>query len=236
MTGLARAHGFGNAAAIVPTMNRDESESVTVRAAVGRLWSVGVPVDVAAVSGGTGRPVRAPGYRFDRRHLWIEPADTESATTTAFDDPLQIPLWRQLPPAGTVTAPSGVWVIVGTGPVAEALRRRFTQLEVTVVEPDGSPTEVNGVVTIAGGGEHGDEAMDVVASFAETAAHLVPSLIDGALWMSVTFNGTATAHGDIVDPVAAAVRALPRVLGQECPGLLWAATDLDIDIAVDPQG
>ncbi|MDJ0363087.1 type I polyketide synthase [Rhodococcus sp. H29-C3] len=235
LTGLARAHGFGNAAATVSTMNRDESESITVRAAVGRLWSVGVPVDVAAVSGASGRPVRAPGYQFDRRHLWIEPADAESVTTTAFVDLLQLPLWRQLPPAGTVTAPSGVWVIVGKGPVAEALRRRFEQLEVTVLEPDGSPTEVSGVVTIADAAEHGDEAVEAVTTFAETAAHLVPLLIDGALWMSVTYNGTATAHSDTIDPVAAAVRALPRILGQECPGLRWAATDLGIDIAVDPQ-
>lgn len=228
LTGLTLSHGFDNADAVVSTMSRDESESVTIRSAVGRLWSVGVPVDVAAASGGNGRPIRAPGYRFDRRHLWIEPSDATSGPSAAFDDPLQIPLWRQLPPASATNAPRGTWAVLGSSPPAQSLRERFAQLGVVVAEPESGPTELHGVVSFAH--DH-DGPVDAVTSFSEAARHLVPQIVDGALWVSVTYNGTDPAHSGTVDPVAAAVRALPRVLGQESPGLRWAAVDLDIDIA-----
>lgn len=76
-----------------------------------------------------------------------------------------------------------------------------------------------------------DGPVDAVTSFSQAAGHLVPHVVDGGLWVSVTYNGSDPAHSGTVDPVAAAVRALPRVLGQESPGLRWAAVDLDIDIA-----
>ncbi len=237
LTGLALSHGFDNAAVVVPTMSRDESESVTIRSAVGRLWSVGVPVDVTAVSGGTGpvgdhhspaRPIRAPGYRFDRRHLWIEPSDATSGSSAAFDDPLQIPLWRQLPPASISKTPHGTWAILDSSPAAQSLRNKFAELGVLVTEPEDNPTELHGVVTLA---HAHDGPVDAVTSFSQAAGHLVPHVVDGGLWVSVTYNGSDPAHSGTVDPVAAAVRALPRVLGQESPGLRWAAVDLDIDIA-----
>lgn len=242
LTGLALSHGFDNAAAIVPTMTRDESESVTVRAAMGRLWSVGAAVDVDAVSAGTdvvsGRRIRAPGYRFDTRHLWIEPTDDDgAASSTESDDALQIPLWRQLPPARATSAPNGTWAIVGTGPAASGLREKFVGLGVKVASAGDVGPELHGVVSFADG--H-DTAVETVTSFAESAADLVPHLVDGALWLSVTYNGTDTAfsgtdtaHSATVDPVAAAVRALPRILGQETPGLRWAALDLYVD--TDPD-
>ncbi|MGA9872646.1 MAG: acyltransferase domain-containing protein, partial [Rhodococcus sp. (in: high G+C Gram-positive bacteria)] len=223
LTGLALAHGFANAAAIVPTMNRDESESVTVRAAVGRAWAVGVDVDLAAVSGGAvRRRVRAPGYRFDRRHLWIEPADADTVPSDRVDDPLQIALWRQLPPADATASLQGTWAVVGTCSAAEALRREFASCDADVDDGEAEGA-LHGVVYY--GDEH-DSPAAAVTSFAETAAHLVPRMADNALWLLVTRNGSRVTDSSPVDPVAAALRTLPRILGQEAPGLRWAAVDV----------
>ncbi|MGK2884263.1 MAG: SDR family NAD(P)-dependent oxidoreductase [Rhodococcus sp. (in: high G+C Gram-positive bacteria)] len=242
LTGLALAHGFDDAAAIVATMNRDQSESVGVRAALGRLWSVGVPVDLAAVSGNTGRSIRAPGYRFDRRHLWIEPSDNGTQASARDENSLQtpllqIPLWRQLPPARAVTGPDGVWAIVGDCPAAQALRHRFDELAIEVLATVSDSAELRGVVNFT---EGASGAVEAVATFADTAARFTPQLVDGGFWLSVTSNATATPLDATlldatlldatVDPASAAVRALPRVLGQETPGVRWASLDVTADI------
>lgn len=155
-------------------------------------------------------------------------SDATSGSSAAFDDPLQIPLWRQLPPASISKTPHGTWAILDSSPAAQSLRNKFAELGVLVTEPEDNPTELHGVVTLA---HAHDGPVDAVTSFSQAAGHLVPHVVDGGLWVSVTYNGSDPAHSGTVDPVAAAVRALPRVLGQESPGLRWAAVDLDIDIA-----
>jgi amino acid adenylation domain-containing protein len=54
---------------------------------VGRLWTCGVDVDLATVTGTGGRRVSLPGYPFQRRRYWIEPRRDGSATVGALTGP-----------------------------------------------------------------------------------------------------------------------------------------------------
>ncbi|MEO3848392.1 SDR family NAD(P)-dependent oxidoreductase [Streptomyces sp. B8F3] len=88
---------------------------------LGAVWSAGAAVDWAAVQGDDRHPaLRLPGYAFQRRRFWVEPAGTsrgsQPAATTA-DDWFHAPGWQRLTlPARRATGPSGdVWVVLGAG-------------------------------------------------------------------------------------------------------------------------
>ncbi|KAB7837015.1 acyltransferase domain-containing protein [Streptomyces mobaraensis] len=74
LTGLARARGGDNP--VVPAMRHpraEEPDHRTLLDAVGRLWTLGVPADVAAVHAGRSpRRVPLPGYPFRRTRHWID--------------------------------------------------------------------------------------------------------------------------------------------------------------------
>ncbi|ALE81354.1 hypothetical protein WY02_26620 [Pseudonocardia sp. AL041005-10] len=66
-----------------------------------------------------------------------------------------------------------------------------------------------------------------MAGFGAHAADLPDD--DAPRLLLVTRRGARIAADGPADPAAAALRALPRVLGQERPGLAWATTDLGAD-------
>lgn len=75
---LARQSPNARGAAIVPTLpapGEDRSSWESVLMAVGTLWTAGVEPDWAAFQG-DGRRVSLPGYPFQRRRYWVEPAVT----------------------------------------------------------------------------------------------------------------------------------------------------------------
>ncbi|MGW4820642.1 SDR family NAD(P)-dependent oxidoreductase [Streptomyces sp. NPDC004227] len=90
-------------------------------AGLGAVWSAGAEVGWAAVQGpDRHRPVRLPGYAFQRRRYWVEPAEqprgTAPAVTTA-DGWFYTPGWQRLtlPARGTVPATGDTWVVLGAG-------------------------------------------------------------------------------------------------------------------------
>ncbi|WP_324787956.1 SDR family NAD(P)-dependent oxidoreductase [Streptomyces sp. H51] len=109
---------------------------------LGALWSAGAVVDWAAFHGDEqSRPVRLPGYAFQRRRYWVEPAPRTEAGRTAPADRRKAPTdasaadlfagpgWRRMPftPAPRDTPRGGVWVLLGAElPLGGALAARLT--------------------------------------------------------------------------------------------------------------
>lgn len=240
LTGLTLAHAFPDVVAATATMNHDEPESITVRSAFGRVWSAGVPVDPAAPTGGVGRVVRAPGYRFDRQHVWIEPAESRQPSgEVSADEPLQVPVWRQTAwrhaptPTDAPSIPTGRWWVAGTSVLAQGIARRLRAAGVHTLEDDeidAETTGLDGVVCVGddtvGTADCVDSVVRSVEKFASRVALGTPALAPTAMWVSVTRGAVRVTGDDRVNPAAAAVRALPRVLGQEQACVRWLSVDL----------
>ncbi|WP_234379953.1 type I polyketide synthase [Streptomyces sp. CMB-StM0423] len=96
---------------------RDDAHLLT---SLGSVWSAGAAVDWAAVQGEDRHlPLRLPGYAFQRRRYWVEPAETPRGTRPAAtaDDWFHAPGWQRVTlPARRTAGPTGdVWVVLGAG-------------------------------------------------------------------------------------------------------------------------
>ncbi len=254
LAGLARRHASPQLRAALPTLERGDPESVTVREAVGALWAHGVPVDLAALSAPGRRRVGAPGYAFQRRRLWIDPPQYATPGPhrggSDADNPLQLPAWHQIAPSEPAPMPGGRWLVAGTGPLAEALRAELAAGGAVVVPamgpgpleapgageavPGPSDQDLAGAVVVAGNARRAstgivDAAVDALVGMGVVAATVTRAAAAGArppALLLVTRNGEQVGDEPMPDPAHAALRVLPRVLGQELPGLAWATVDL----------
>ncbi|HEX5741369.1 MAG TPA: SDR family NAD(P)-dependent oxidoreductase, partial [Pilimelia sp.] len=200
---------------------------------LGRLWQHGVPIDHAATVAGPRRRVPLPGYAFQRRRFWIDPqprvtghrAPGEAAGEPSAAAPLQLPTWRQLPPLPPARLVGQRWLVVGpepyAGQVVAALRAAGAE---PVADLDADTT---GVVSLLGldGGPAGERVHRAVAAYGKLAQAGAGRDAPLAL-VQVTLDAEAVDGAEAVDPAAAAVRGLPRVLGQELPRLRWRCLDL----------
>jgi acyl transferase domain-containing protein/thioesterase domain-containing protein/NAD(P)-dependent dehydrogenase (short-subunit alcohol dehydrogenase family) len=243
LAGLARRHDLPALRTAITTFGIEDADSdlAAARSALGSLWAHGVDVDFAATHRARRRRVPLPGYAFQRRSLWIEPPALVGRTPRDeepdSDEPLQVRVWQQRPPADPGTSLSGRWLVNGSN--AESVAEISAVLCQAGAEPV-SPQEAAGplagaiaVVDVAP--SHGAEptaVADEVLAHAELARvifdHTPPVLLQ------VTRNAVAAQSTDRPIPSAAAVRVLPRVIGQETPGLVWRTLDLDTDSPLGP--
>ncbi|MFE9312688.1 SDR family NAD(P)-dependent oxidoreductase [Streptomyces sp. NPDC006706] len=176
--------------------DRDEPRGgrAALLAAAGELWTLGVPLDAAALHRSGRRRVVLPGLPMERRRLWIDPpapgpaADGPPAVPaekghhtaqTAPDEaePLQLPVWRRTPPADTDrSALRGRWLVDGPSdsPLPERVRAALAASgahAVTLDEAARDPhTVCEGVVVIGPHGDTGDDQADDVADPAGSVA------------------------------------------------------------------
>ncbi|WP_158852434.1 type I polyketide synthase [Saccharothrix deserti] len=182
--------------------------------AAGTLWAHGVPVDLTATHRGRRTRVPLPGYAFQRERFWIEPQRTRTGAVVGpvaaepdVAEPLQLPSWRRLPPLAPVAALANRrWAVLGDGHWADALRAALP-----VVDGDA-----DAVIAVHSGTSLHDEV-------------LAYGRLDGTPLVQLTVRGERVIGDEVVDPVAAGVRGLPRVLAQEVPGLRWRTLDLPDD-------
>ncbi|BAU88116.1 beta-ketoacyl synthase [Streptomyces laurentii] len=140
LANFARAHGDWSTSRTVVGSLRHPGEDVTddahLLAQLGAAWAVGVAVDWEALQGpARHRPVRLPGYPFQRRRYWVEATDRAHGSrpaVTSQDGWFSTPGWQRL----TLPAPSAgtgdTWVVLGAGlPLGDALADRL--------ERDGDP-------------------------------------------------------------------------------------------------
>ncbi|MFI2652266.1 SDR family NAD(P)-dependent oxidoreductase [Micromonospora fulviviridis] len=220
LAAAARNHGFAHLRATVTTYPSDGelSDLVATRLAAGELWSHGVPVDFSAMHRPGRRRVIAPGYAFQRRRLWIDPEPSQTLPQTT--ELLQIPLWRQEPPLPAATRIGGRWLVAGDDEdlIGAALRARGA--EPVGLEQTGQA--VDGVIIVAGAHQTPEQTAAEILRHGRVAALDPPP----ALLLQITVNGCRVESGDIPAPGATAVRALPRVMAQETPGLSWRTIDV----------
>ena len=88
-------HRTGREAFAVPSGRRDEPETITLRAAQGRLYTAGYPLDFARLFPTKGHRVRLPGYPWQRRRYWLPTLDMPASQVDA--GPLHPLLGRRLP-------------------------------------------------------------------------------------------------------------------------------------------
>ena len=92
LLGHARAAVDADEVTMVATLDPDGDGGIA--AALGTLWSAGV--DLPHTPAG-GHMINVPGYAFDTRRLWVDPPRAGSAPSSVdADEPLQVPLWREL--------------------------------------------------------------------------------------------------------------------------------------------
>ena len=108
-----------------PRERRDDREFVL--RSLGDLWSAGAPADWAALyQAADHRPVRLPGYAFQRQRYWVAPGRDGAAQpdpAAAQPDPAAAPAgdwfyapgWRRLPPDldGAGQPPGAAWAVLG---------------------------------------------------------------------------------------------------------------------------
>ncbi|MFP8960545.1 SDR family NAD(P)-dependent oxidoreductase [Streptomyces nanhaiensis] len=211
--------------------------------AVGRLWSAGVPVDLTAAQRPGRRRVPLPGYAFRRRRFWADPAPRAGAPALgpapAEPDavqPLHLPAWRRLPPL-TAAVDGGRWLVIGTGEQAEPLRAALrglgAQVADTLPEKAQDWAGLTAVVHCADrrARAEGEDAAALAQEIHDhgrfAAAVASCGLGERTLpLLHVTAAGERVVGDEPVDPVAAAVRGLPRILAQEVPAVRWRSLDL----------
>ncbi|MDP4511309.1 SDR family NAD(P)-dependent oxidoreductase [Nonomuraea turcica] len=221
LSALVRRNALPHLRSVLATLLPGEPESVSLRHAAGTLWAHGHSVDLAALSAPGRRRVHAPGYAFQRRRLWIDPPAAGTSLEVAADEPLQVPVWSQVVPAEPAAIPDGRWAVIGTGALADALRA-----ELGGATASGDPA--TGLVIVASEEEAaaaGDAVSAAVLAFGEAAA-VAAAQAEQPCVLLVTRHGEQVGGDPPPDPAQAAVRVLPRVLGQEQPGLRWATLDL----------
>ncbi|MBA0052615.1 SDR family NAD(P)-dependent oxidoreductase [Streptomyces sp. AJS327] len=235
---------------------RGRSESSTVTAALGTLFTWGVPVDWAAYFAGSGaRRTGLPTYPFARRRYWPDTPMRRAADGT--DDPdglLYRATWEQVPlaaplafPGATSAALGGDWVVVSDGRDEAA---------------DGLPAEVTAALEQAGARvlrlplTEGDDRQRLALRLAavlddtdappagilslphgELAPYQTLSLIqalsdtrtDAPLWLGTRAAVTVPAAdgpGATVNPTQAQLWGLGRVAALELPGGWGGVVDL----------
>ncbi|MGP3955760.1 SDR family NAD(P)-dependent oxidoreductase [Nonomuraea sp. 3N208] len=237
LSALARRNALPGLRSVLTTLTPDQPESASLRQAAGTLWSHGLPVDLARLPGPGRRRVHAPGYAFQRRRLWIDPPASDASvgySEVDAEEPLQVPVWSQVLPTEAAPVPAGRWAVIGTGALADELRTHLGAADLTA---SGEPL-AGLVVTAAGNGAAGPDAGShegsvdgtdavsaAVLAFGEVAA-VAGGQVEQPVLLLVTRHGEQVGGDPPPDPAQAAIRVLPRVLGQEQPGLRWATLDL----------
>ena len=135
---LARLHGESHGHPTVQSLrhpNEPVADQPFLLQAIGKLWTVGCPIDWEAFhSGGSPRRVRLPTYPYQRQRCWIVPPDARvvrgSSRLGKITDPREwtyLPSWRSSPiPTIETNSTAREWIIVGDGQgIGESLVQRL---------------------------------------------------------------------------------------------------------------
>ena len=234
-------------AVIAGTLRRDDGGRDRFLRSAAELWVRGVGVRWAAAFGGA-RRVPLPTYAFEHRDYWAEPVRTvaEAAGPAAGDWRYRVN-WKTVEPEPAPGGPVTRWAVVPPNgdrawidAVLDALRADGDVVEIEVGPdgdraglgkrlPDGDP---GAVVSLLGAAP--DWAGDGVARAWTSTVLLAQALwdrgVEAPLWC-VTRNAVSALPDDTVDPVAAGLWGLGRVIGLEHPrgwgGLVDLPTEPD---------
>ncbi|MFG1706605.1 SDR family NAD(P)-dependent oxidoreductase [Nonomuraea sp. M3C6] len=242
LAALARAHRLPDLRAALTTLatDQDDNDLLALRETVGQLWTHGVEPDFAGMHHRRQR-VALPGQAFQRRRLWIDPPEEPARPVTGTrepdeDEPLQIPVWTQVPPLDPVAGLEGLWAVTGDdedtiATVVESLSAAGAEAIPAARAGEHPDAEWTGVVMLAGqwGARRADpEAVsEGVLAHARLAETFFTGERSARLLLQVTRGAQRVTGIERSDPAAAALHALPRVIAQEQPGVRWRVLDVD---------
>ncbi|SEG86427.1 Acyl transferase domain-containing protein [Thermomonospora echinospora] len=241
LAALARAHGLPQLRATLTTLAAEDGDSdlAALREAAGRLWTHGIEPDFSRMHQGPRRRIAMPGQAFQRRRLWIDPPEEPARPLTEGpdeDEPLQIPVWTQVPPLDSTTALEGRWVVAGDDEdavteVAASLKAAGAEAAPLDQAAERSDANWTGVVVLAGGQSTGRDPAEAVTEGVLAHARLARDFFTGErparLLLQVTRTAQRVTGSECPVTAAAALHALPRVIAQEQPGVRWRVLDLD---------
>ncbi|MDQ0988659.1 non-ribosomal peptide synthetase/type I polyketide synthase [Streptomyces sp. V2I9] len=188
---------------------------------VGRLWSLGVPLDRSALDAGH-RRILLPTYPFQRSRYWAVPPANPL---------LHRVLWEEVPLPGP--AGGGVRSVLLTGPDAASVGRLASQLSAEGIRmhaPGEGPPDT--VVLVAGPAPDQDTAHALgraqevaVAAFDEALARFDETRAGRLLVLTEDVHATGSAR-ERPRPAHAVLGGLLLALPQETEGAVAAAVDL----------
>lgn len=233
----ARAMGAQRLRAVVtPFTARDEDQlgdgQVAYLDAVGALWACGVDINLGALTGPVDRRVTLPTYPYERRRMYVEPVRRGTVligpppTEASASEPLQLPTWREVPPA---TAIASDVLVLGAGQCADRLRDLFGR---PAVDRPGAVVAAIDTERGASERERLGSALHQIADVAHQLAAIAGDAHDVlpvVLVQHAPESGPSGTNAD--DPVATAISGTMRVVGQEIPGIRWRTVDVD-DLAL----
>jgi len=73
-------HHFGQACAVLPSLQRGEDEALVMLRSLGALYALGHPVDWSLIYPTGGRCVQLPAYPWQRERFWFEPSTKKSVS------------------------------------------------------------------------------------------------------------------------------------------------------------
>ena len=76
-------HHFGQEAAVLPSLRREEDERTVLLGSLGALYTLGYTIDWNLIYPAGGRCVRLPFYPWQRERCWLEPSAGDTASLRA---------------------------------------------------------------------------------------------------------------------------------------------------------
>ncbi|WP_134324085.1 type I polyketide synthase [Cumulibacter soli] len=224
----ARSVGTTRVAAVVAPFgdDMDGDSAVDVLSAYGELWAHGAGVDLTAVTGPVRRRVTLPTYPYQRRRMYVEsqPRSVAAAGPGSSEpsaaEPLQVPTWRELPPATEMVGPVSV---IGEGPLAQQLRE-YVDRGADAVSSSGAAHALAVAIDTTRGGSDAERLTNALTELGDLARQLASAAEIIAEDESISL---ICLHNGADDAVAAALVGAIRVLGQEVPRLRWRIVEVD---------
>jgi len=225
--------------AVMPHAKHRGSATDHVLSALGRLWQMGYPLELGALTS-SARRVPLPGYPFERKRYWIDPADAPTATISPMSQkkkPMErwayLPTWEPAPLPMRQAKPERIVLFSNQQSTGQGLRIRCEEAGIAFgrLADDLSDWtwQEDSHILFAMGLDEGSEPSAV-----ETLRKLVAECAGRSVRLTVFTHQAQFLPGDTEHhPTTAPLIGMGRVIPMELPDL--ATRLVDLEATIDPN-